>query len=332
MTTQDATADWQRLQQAFLEQWLGVDPGFAADPWSKLKAMFTAPESAAGPAGSPPWQAFGAFAELLRAQADGLKTGRRRRVDVATAMQALLENLVRGLDAALATQALATRDDRGSALAFGHAFVSWPALGLGREWQSRLQRCWHAWLLDQEADGRLRTLQWRALREGCEHCRRALAANGPAITSVRGLYDLFVDALETAWREAVMGDDYARAFGERVNAGLRLRLALRDCMQSLATPLELAGRAELDALERRLRALEEHKAVGVEAASPSRPAPEPAAPPVEPPAPKARATRRPAARAAGEVSASRRVPRRKPARKRADFDISTVIGGDEQGN
>jgi hypothetical protein len=354
---EDVSADWLRQQQAFLEQWLGVDAGFAADPWQKLKTLFADPGAAANPAHAPPWQAYSAFADLLRAQSENLKTGRRRRVDVGAAMQALLETLVRGIDTALAAQVLARREDGSGALAFGQAFVAWPALGLGREWQLRLQRCWLAWLADREADDTLRTLQWRALRAGCERCRQSLTASGPAITSLRGLHGLFVDALELAWREAAMGDDYARAFGARVNAGLRLRLALRDCVQALASPLELAGRAELDALERRLRALEERaptlaadtapsatvepRAVApvVDATQAGTPTPSPAAP-----ASKRRSVRRPPAapRAAAEAPgqpaksttpAARRAPRRKPAARRPDFDISSVIAGhDDKGD
>lgn len=351
---EDGSADWLRQQQAFLEQWLGIDAGFASDPWQKLKTLFADPGVAANPAQPPPWQAYSAFAELLRAQSENLKAGRGRRVDVGAAMQALLETLVRGIDTALAAQRLARREHGSGAFAFGQAFVAWPALGLGREWQLRLQRCWLAWLADREADDALRTLQWRALRAGCERCRQSLAASGPAITSLRGLYDLFVDALELAWREAAMGDDYARAFGARVNAGLRLRLALRDCVQALASPLELAGRAELDALERRLKALEERASTHAADAAPTVVAEPQSVAPVAPsvdtkraptPSPAARAPkRRPpaAARAAAEAPsqpakstapAARRVSRRKPAARRPDFDISAVIAGhDEKGD
>lgn len=354
---EDGSADWLRQQQAFLEQWLGVDAGFATDPWRKLKTLFADPGAAASQAHAPPWQAYSAFADLLRAQSENLKAGRRRRVDVGAAMQALLETLVRGIDTALAAQRLARREDGSGAFAFGQAFVAWPALGLGREWQSRLQRCWLAWLADREADDTLRTLQWRALRAGCERCRQSLTASGPAITSLRGLYDLFVDALELAWREAAMGDDYARAFGARVNAGLRLRLALRDCVQALASPLELAGRAELDALERRLRALEERApthaadAVAPVIAEPQSvapvapvvdakraPAPSPAAPaskrrPVRrPPAAPRAAAEAPSQPAKSTTPAERRVSRRKSAARRPDFDISSVIAGhDDKG-
>jgi len=328
----DQAAEWQRLQQEFLSRWLGVDGGVATDPWARLKEMFEQPGTVPGMPPTPPWNAFKAFAGLLREQAEVLNATRKRRVDVGSAMQALLESLVRGIDAAIAAQALVTAEDPTGTLAFGKAFAAWPALGLGREWQSKLQRCWQAWLADREADQHLRTVQWRALRAGCERCRRALAAPGPAVASLRGLYDLFVDQVEAAWREAAMSDDYARAFGGRVNAGLALRTAIRDCVQALGSLFDLAGRAELDAIERRLRALEERQwqPMPVEPAEPvSAPGPIAGAPPTM--AKRPRAARRPVSsrRKPAAAPAPRRGPRKKPADQPSDFDIAGVIAREE---
>ena len=332
----DQGAEWQRLQQEFLKQWLGVDGRFAADPWATLKELFTQPGGTPDMPASPPWNAFKAFAELLRAQADMLNSTRRRRVDVAAAMQALLESLVRGIDAALAAQALAGAEDVTGAATFGRAFVAWPALGLGREWQAKLQRGWRAWFADREADQQLRTLQWRALRAGCERCRRALAAPGPAVTSLRGLYDLFVEQVEASWQDAVMTDEYARVFGARVNAALALRLALGDCVQALGGLFELAGRAELDALERRLRALEERQAAGAAPAQ-GRPAPVPetrhetADTTAQATARRSTTKRQPAAPARKSAGAAvpRAASRRKPRGGGADFDIAGVFARDD---
>lgn len=329
----DQATDWQRLQQEFLTQWLGVDGGSIADPWATLKDMFKQPGGVPGMPPTPPWNAFKAFADLLRAQAAVLNATRKRRVDVGAAMQALLESLMRGIDAAIAAQALVGSQDPSGTFTFGKALAAWPALGLGREWQMKLQRCWRAWLADRESDQQLRTLQWRALRAGCERCRRALAAPGPAITSLRGLYDLFVEQVEAAWHEAAMTGDYARAFGARVNAGLALRVAVRDCVQALGGLFDLAGRAELDAMERRLRALEERQSavVGPDLA---RSAPATAADPVtdasRPPLARPRPPRRPAAAPKEAAAAPPRPARRKKApARRTDFDIAGVFARDD---
>ena len=338
----DQGAEWQRLQQEFLKQWLGVDGSFAADPWAKLKELFMQPGGVPDMPASPPWNAFKAFAELLRAQAELMNSTRRRRVDVAAALQALLESLVRGIDAALAAQALATAEDATGAIGFGRAFAAWPALGLGREWQAKLQRGWRAWFADREADQQLRTLQWRALRAGCERCRRALAAPGPAITSLRGLYDLFVEQVEASWQDAVMTDEYARVFGARVNAALALRLALGECIQALGGLFELAGRAEVDALERRLRALEERQAAVATSRQP-RPAPaaeaghdttvkvaHDAAGTTAPATARRRSPAKPRPAAAARKSAApRAAPRRKPRGGGSDFDIAGVFARDD---
>ena len=326
----DQPGDWQRLQQEFLAQWLG---GASTTPLQQQWQDLFAPGGAAaqGAGQQAPWQSFKLFAELLGEQASQLRAGRKRKVDVAAALKALLENLVRGIDAAIAVQALAAGNKAMGTMPLGmsQAFMGWPALGLTREWQGRVQRCWHALAADREAGAHLRTVQWRALRTGCERCSRALSAPGPAITSLRGLYDLLVDQVEAAWREAAMTDEYARAFGASVNAGLALRSALRDCVQPLTGLLELAGRAELDGLERRLRALEEARPGVAAGLTRSVPATVTTSPPaVEEPAVKAVAptptTPRPPRRRR-EAPVPPVKPVRKPPAKRAEFDIASVM-------
>ncbi len=325
----DHASDWQRLQQEFLAQWLG---GAATRSWQQpFQNLFT-PAGAAtpGPESQAPWQAFKVFADLLGEQAVQLRAGRKRKLDVAAALKALLENLVRGIDAAIAVQALTAGDKAMGTLPSGivQAFAGWPALGLTREWQGRVQRCWQAMAAEREAGEHLRTLQWRTLRAGCERCSRALSAPGPAVTSLRGLYDFLVDEVEAAWRETAMTDEYARAFGASVNAALALRSALRDCVQPLTGLLELAGRAELDGIERRLRALEETRPGApriMTAAVPTARTPVPAAAkPTVAPVTQAPATPRPPRRRR-EVPAPPIKPIRKAPAKRAEFDIASVL-------
>lgn len=310
--------EWERLQQAFLGQWsdgvdaagLGAIKGFA-DAFAKA----VPPPPTEMPA---PWQAFTGFAELLAEQAKLLRAGRKRKVEVAAAMKALLESLVRQIDITIAAQALAAGDKAMGLERFGldRPFSDWPALGLARDWQLRLQRCWHALAAEREAGAHLRTLQWRALRAGCERCNRALSMPGPAITSLRGLYDLFVDQIEAAWRETAMTDEYARAFGASVNASLALRMAVRDLVQPVLGLLELAGRAELDAIERRLRDLESRVSVPAPAATvPVREA-------ASRPAPASKPGRR--------LRAAPRAPQKTTKKAvRAEFDIASVIGRDD---
>lgn len=308
--SKDRGRDWERLQRAFLAQCFGGSEPASFGPFRDLAeslAKLMPPGAASGAAGAAPWQSFKAFADLLGEQAGLLRASRKRKVDVSAAMKALLESLMRQLDVLLAAQAIVAGDEAAGLASFD--FAERPALGLTRGWQLRLQRLWHAAAAEREAAARLRTLQWRALRAGCEHCGRALDAPGPAITSLRGLYDLFVDGVEAAWRETAMSEDYARAFGASANATLALHGALRELMQPLAGLLELAGRAELDAIDRRLRALE------AQVRSPQ----------THPEAPRAA---RPAARPARRANATPRAAR-KSAPRRAEFDIARVIERDE---
>lgn len=322
MADQGATGrqggDWDRLQQEFLAHWPGASEAANFAPWRELAESFSRMAAAGAntcSADAPPWQSFKALSDLLAAQAAQLRAGRKRKVDVAAAMKALLENLVRNIDVLIAAQAMAAGDKAMGIASLGleRGFADWPALGLTREWQLRLQRAWHALAAEREAGAHLRTLQWRALRAGCERCARSLAAPGPAITSLRGLYDLFVDSVEAAWHETAMTDEYSRAFGASVNAALSLRVAVRELMQPLAGVLELAGRAELDAIDRRLRELEARViAPQSEIAAAPRAA---SAPP------------RSASRAARRASPTKRTTKAAP--RRTDFDIASVIGRDD---
>lgn len=327
--------DWQRLQQEFLAQWMG---SAASAPWQTVQDVFTAggEHTHGAPADAAPWQSFKLFAELLGQQATLLREGRKRKVDVAAALKALLENLVRGIDAAIALQAVTAGDKVMGAAPFdvNPAFASWPALGVTREWQRRLQRCWQAVAADREAGAHLRTLQWRAMRAGCEHCSRALSAPGPTITSLRGLYDLLVDQVEVAWRETAMTDEYARAYGASVNATLRLRNAMRDCVQPLTGLFELAGKPELEAIERRLRSLESaqagaaatKRADAIRAEAPE-PVERPAAAPAKPlPVVTKAVARKPRRRREPEPPRAKAAkPAKKPAPPRVEFDIASVM-------
>lgn len=330
------TQDRERLQQDFLSQWFGgaLDPAQLA-PWQAVTEAFGKAASATAsdtPAAGAPWQSFTLFAALLGEQAQQLRAGRKRKVDVGAALTAMLESLVRNIDVAIAAQAMLAGDKAMglTSLKLDRAFADWPALGLTREWQLRVQRCWHALAAEREAGAHLRTLQWRALRAGCERCKRALAAPGPAITSLRGLYDLFVDQVEIAWRETAMTDEYARAFGASTNASLMLRAALRDCTQPFAGLLELAGRAELEAIDRRLRDLEARAVAGAAA-----PAATTAGEPVRPARP-----RSPVVKPVSTAPAKKPAPRRrdhgkgraaaKTTPRRAEFDIANMIArGDD---
>ncbi len=257
----DAGHGWDRLQQAFLGLCFGED-GLA--PWALFQTLADpagslARAAAEGQLGMAPWRSFELFGELLRGQAERLRELRQEEIDVASAMRALLASLMRNLDILIAAQALAAGDR--SILGFvpeaWHAAAEGsPALGLTRNWQLRWQRVVRTFDAARAAAATLQNLQWRALYAGCEHCGRALDAPGPAIASLRGLYDLFVDSVEAAWRETALSEEYASAFGASVNASLAVRGAIRDLLQPLSGVLEVAGRSELAAIERRLRAME----------------------------------------------------------------------------
>ncbi|MCC7122913.1 MAG: hypothetical protein IT493_15275 [Gammaproteobacteria bacterium] len=312
-----AGSDWEQMQQRFFAHCFGGDlplpfasfQHFAERLGDAVSAANTESASTAAP-----WQSFALFGELLGEQARQLRASRRRKVDVATAMKALLESFMRSLDGLIAAQMLVAGDVTTGLppSGFERGFVDRPALGLTRDWQMRLQRCWHALVAEPEAGAQLRMLQWRALRAGCLRCASALDRPGPAITNLRDLYDFFIDGIETAWHETAMTEEYARAFGTSVNALLALRRAVRELIQPVAGLLEFAGRAELDAIDRRLRDLEARAGAAQPGAD----------------APRATSTVTAAPHRARRASPGKRATV-KAAPRRGEFDIARMTGRDE---
>lgn len=134
-----------------------------------------------------------------------------------------------------------------------------PAFGPAREHQERLQALALAW---QEWERR--NLEFNQLLAGTgqaafERFERLLAehdAPGKRLHSARALFDLWIDAAEEAWAGIAMSDEYRRAYAEMTNALMRLRLGLQREVEQLGGLLGMPGRAEVDALHRKVADLE----------------------------------------------------------------------------
>lgn len=76
----------------------------------------------------------------------------------------------------------------------------------------------------------------------------ALAESGEAITSLRQVYDLWVDAGEEAYGEFVFSEDYSRLYGRLVNALMALKFHGRTTVDELLGALNMPTRNELNTL------------------------------------------------------------------------------------
>ncbi len=177
------------------------------------------------------------------------------------------------------------------------SLMSLPAFGYNRESQERQQALMQAMVDYNDQMNRYNTLMYKASRLGLDKFESKLAERsepGREITSLRGLYDVFVDAAEEGYAEVALSDEFREAYGALVNSQMRVRQMVQGEVERSTASLGIPGRTELDSvhkrnheMRRRIADLEERLA-RLEAASLALPAVAAAPAPDEPKAPAAR--------------------------------------------
>jgi class III poly(R)-hydroxyalkanoic acid synthase PhaE subunit len=193
------------------------------------------------------------------------------------------------------------------------AMLGMPAFGLGREQQERLQRLAQAQVAYQESTHGYNEQLARAARLAFERFERKLAERsepGRQIESARALFDLWIDAAEEAWADVAMSPEYRKAYGEMVNAQMRLRAGVQKEIELAAGLFGLPTRSEVNASHRKLAALEREvralkaQLAGSTAAQHRTPAATVATAPARAPAPRKSATKSVAKKAAAKPASS----------------------------
>jgi len=250
---------WEALQSAFMAQLLRFThdaTGSAPDNHFAAWRGFGAREEVQDASGEPgPWASFRVFVETLTAYGDWLKSSRRRPVPVAVALDRMLGDVLNGLEAALsAREALQATP--------WPELPMWPAFGLTREWQKLGGELAQAMASERKATDRLQKLQWLALLDGIKRLRASLndEQSEARIGSLQVLYDHFIAHLEDAYQACLRTDAFVLAFGERANAGLRVRDAFRALGCKVLPVFGLPSPADLAEIGRRLAALEANAA------------------------------------------------------------------------
>jgi hypothetical protein len=144
------------------------------------------------------------------------------------------------------------------AVAEARALLDLPAFGYAREHQEHYQRMAKAWLDYQQQTNRYNVLIARASRRAFEVFEDKLAERGEPgrqVDSVRGLYDLWVDAAEDAYAEVALSNEFREVYGALVNAQMRVRQNLQREVERVATDLGMPTRTEIDSMGKRLHAL-----------------------------------------------------------------------------
>jgi len=137
-------------------------------------------------------------------------------------------------------------------------FVNAPSVGSSRESTERLLRGFDAWVEMNRAAMDFQTV----LSNTGMHAQESLMSRlvcmgekGEKITTLRELYDLWVDTLEKAYSELFGNESFAALQGRYVNASLLFRRRQGELLDELMATIGLPGRKEVDQIHRHVHDL-----------------------------------------------------------------------------
>jgi hypothetical protein len=133
-----------------------------------------------------------------------------------------------------------------------------PAFGFLREHQENAQQAAQALIAYQEQTARYNRLLLKISEMGFSRFQSKLAEReepGRQIDSVRGLYDLWIDAAEEAYAEIALSEEFRDVYGALVNAQMRVREHVQRQVERISSDLGIPTRSEVDSIGERLQAL-----------------------------------------------------------------------------
>ena len=133
-----------------------------------------------------------------------------------------------------------------------------PAFGFLREHQEEAQATAKAFVEYQEQMARYNRLMLKVSEGGFARFQLKLAEReepGRQIDSVRGLYDLWIDALEEAYAEIALSEEFREIYGNLVNAQMRVREHVLRQVERISGEIGVPTRSEVDTIGERLQAL-----------------------------------------------------------------------------
>lgn len=133
-----------------------------------------------------------------------------------------------------------------------------PAFGLNREQQMQQQSFAAAVMESVQATARYQALIQQANAQGMERMQDRLAQHaepGRQIDSLKALYDLWVDCAEEAYAQIALSDEFRDAYGNMVNAQMRVRQLQQSKTEELCKEFGIPTRSEVSSLGERLQQL-----------------------------------------------------------------------------
>ncbi|GAB2570625.1 pha synthase subunit protein [Dyella jejuensis] len=163
--------------------------------------------------------------------------------------------------------------DSASAFGLDHQWQSWvqamqragmgmpghmAALGITREQQLDQQALLAAINEYMQIHARYQALLQQVNKQGIARLQDSLAEHaqpGKQLDSMKALYDLWVDAMEDAYSEMALTDEFRDVFGELVNAQMQVRKLQQQQTEQLCRELGIPTRSEVDSLGQRVQQL-----------------------------------------------------------------------------
>ncbi|MBE1161229.1 poly(R)-hydroxyalkanoic acid synthase subunit PhaE [Dyella acidiphila] len=135
---------------------------------------------------------------------------------------------------------------------------SWPTFGITREMQLDQQALTAAINDYLQVSARYQALLQQVNSKGIARLQEKLgqgAEPGKQPESMKALYDLWIDAMEDAYAEMALSDDYREVFGALANAQMRVRKLQQQQTEQMCRELGMPTRSEVDSLGQRVQQL-----------------------------------------------------------------------------
>lgn len=136
--------------------------------------------------------------------------------------------------------------------------LAMPAFGFQREQQERLQQSALAQMEYQEAMAAYNAQMLAASKLSFEKLQLKLAEReepGRQLTSLRAVYDVWIDAAEEAYAEIALSADFRTAYGNLVNKQMRLRQSVQGEIERQSAQVGMPTRTEINAVHQKLQSM-----------------------------------------------------------------------------
>lgn len=132
--------------------------------------------------------------------------------------------------------------------------LSVPGLGYTREQQESMQQLARHLLSYHDAFRAYKLAFAKTALSSLDSVQKRLQAmhqQGKKIESLRGLYDMWVDASEEAYAQFAMSDEYQVVYGDLVNALMQVRKDMNQLAEHQYELMNIPTRSEIDTVQRR---------------------------------------------------------------------------------